>query len=148
MLLHGLHLPVSRFAQRYVVAARPPLLPPRVDPTFGATVTAISLTSTGHNDKSCPLIRSSLFLLRDTTMIHDLIDLDGDSASLKSTTNGLVGKMTLANKGVEPTHRDSFSDLASMMRAKKLHTPISTPAPPPQPLTVAPNGRCFNGVSF
>ncbi|CAN9265986.1 unnamed protein product [Alternaria alternata] len=76
-------------------------------------------------------------------MIHDLIDLDGDSASLKSTTNGLVGKMTPANKGVEPTHRDSFSDLASMMRAKKLYTPISTPAPPPQPLTVAPNGPRF-----
>jgi hypothetical protein len=81
-------------------------------------------------------------------MTHDLINFDDDSVSPKGTTNGLIGKMTLTNKGAKPPHHDSFSDLTGLMRAKKLYTPISTPASPSPSLTVVPNGRCFDNVSF
>ncbi|KAG9194388.1 hypothetical protein G6011_04423 [Alternaria panax] len=76
-------------------------------------------------------------------MIHDFITFEDNSAPHKSTTSRLIGKMTLTKKSAKPPHHDSFSDLASLMRVKKLYSPISTPSPPSQPLTVAPNGPRF-----
>jgi hypothetical protein len=81
-------------------------------------------------------------------MTHDLINFDDDSVSLEGTANALIGKMALTDKRAKPPHRDSFSDLANLMRAKKLYTPLPTPAPPSPSLNVAPNGRRFNNVSL
>ncbi|KAF2622414.1 hypothetical protein BU25DRAFT_495134 [Macroventuria anomochaeta] len=73
----------------------------------------------------------------------DLINLVGPSevaVASPTSTAPITGRM-VANR-CKPAQRDSFSDLAGMMKAKKPYTPIPPPSPRPS-LSIATNGMQF-----
>lgn len=59
--------------------------------------------------------------------MDDLISFDDDDTNA-SSTGAFTPLRTASVKSLKPTHRDSFSDLAELMKAKKPYSPVSRPA--------------------
>jgi hypothetical protein len=76
-----------------------------------------------------------------TIMRGDLISLTDDNA-VSDTTTGISGGKVTTNTRSRTAHRDSFSDLTGMMKAKRPYTPASPLTPRPLPPILATKGKC------
>ena len=80
-------------------------------------------------------------------MPQDLISFDDDVILSPASINGSPIATMASNAHLSPVHRDSFSELTTLMRAKKPYaaTPSPTSMKPPPPslalLAPAPNGE-------
>ena len=74
-------------------------------------------------------------------MVGDLIDFEKEVTGSPNSINASPGSMPSKVDHVRGTHRDSFSDLASMMKTKKPYTQIVPSVPRSLPLTVSLNGN-------
>ena len=114
---------------------------------FEASVTVVSATSLfpTSTTKLCLVTLLSLSSPMPT-MTVDLINLDDDTATATTTSpasDNSNNKMAANNLKPSTAHRDSFSGLDSLMKAKTSYAPMAPSTPRAPPLLSVPNGELF-----
>ena len=110
-------------------------------PRLGIEVIATSLSSPGHKQNKIPFESAHRLPTHIIKMVGDLISFENEVTSSPNSINASPGSMPSKVDHVRGTHGDSFSDLTSMMKAKKPYTQAVPSAPPSLPLTTSLNGN-------